>query len=63
MVDVITQYEPLPHWLPAAFSFLQSLIGRRLHEKTKQKQNQPAHETMCLLCEKPIHQHHSAQTF
>lgn len=35
MVDVITQYEPLPHWLPAAFSFLHSLIGRWLHEKNK----------------------------
>lgn len=49
MVDVITQYEPLPHWLPAAFSFLHSLIGRWLHEKNKTKHNQPAHKTMFVV--------------
>lgn len=61
MVDVITQYEPLPQWLPAAFSILQSLIGRWLHEE--KRNNLHIKWCVCLLCEKPIHGHHSAQTF
>lgn len=61
MVDVISQYEPLPQRLPTAFSLLESSIGRWLHEEKRNILH--IKWCVCLLCEKPIHEHHSAQTF